>query len=85
VSGSTKVAGQLSTENIFPALTYEAPDGILPDGKYVPKRSKTYRAMRFAGRFLLGIVTFKPIRLLAQIAYAIGYLRGHFFETKYEP
>jgi len=30
VSGSTKVAGQLSTENIFPALTYEAPDGILP-------------------------------------------------------
>jgi hypothetical protein len=51
----------------------------------VPKRSKTYRAMRFAGRFLLGIVTFKPIRLLAQIAYAIGYLRGHFFETKYEP
>ena len=69
----------------FPGFDYEAPDGILPNGKYVPKRSKTYRAMRFAGRFLLGIVTFKPIRLMAQIAYALGYLKGHFFEAEYEP
>ncbi len=69
----------------FPGFDFEAPDGILPNGKYVPKRSKAYRALRFAGRFVFGLVTFKPIRLLAQIAYAIGYLRGHFFDTQYEP
>lgn len=69
----------------FPGFDYEAPEGVLPSNKYVPKRSKAYRAMRFAGRFLLGIVTFKPVGVLAQIAYALGYLKGHFFETEYKP
>ncbi|GBC98050.1 hypothetical protein HRbin17_00545 [bacterium HR17] len=69
----------------FPGFDYEAPDGVLPNGKYVPKRSKTYRVLRFAGRFLLGVVTFQPVRLLAQVVYAVGYLRGQFFETRYEP
>ncbi len=70
---------------MFPGFDYEAPDGILPNGKYVPKRSKAYRALRFAGRFVLGLVTFKPVRLLAQVAYACGYIRGHFFDHSYEP
>ena len=69
----------------FPGFDYEAPDGILPSGKYVPKRSKTYRAIRFAGRMIVGVFTFKPIRVLAQLAYAVGYLKGHFFETDYKP
>jgi len=67
----------------FPGFDFEAPDGIVKD--FVPKRSKAYRAARFVGRFLLGIVTFQPVRILAQIAYAAGYLRGHFFDSEYKP
>ena len=69
----------------FPGFDYEAPDGILPGGKYVPKRSKAYRALRFAARFVMGLVTFQPVRLAAQCAYAVGYLRGWFWETEYTP
>lgn len=69
----------------FPGFDYEAPDGILPEGKYVPKRSKAYRALRFATRFLAGMVTFRPVQLAAQMAYAIGYLWGWFGEKEYNP
>ncbi len=71
------------TRKHFPGFDFETPDGIVKD--FVPKRSKAYRAARFVGRFLLGIVTFQPIRILAQIAYAAGYLRGHFFDSEYKP
>ncbi len=58
----------------YPYLVYETPDGAVAE--FVPKRSFPYRVARALGRLILALITFKFIRLVANLAYISGWFWG---------
>jgi hypothetical protein len=65
-----------------PGSIYETPDPVSAKGAFTPKRSRSYRIFRAAGKLVYCLITLKLIGLTARLSYYAGYLFSMIFKEK---